>query len=248
MSAELSEKRSSVSAWIEHAVFSLDSWLRRRYGVFEYTSEPRCLFRLERARADQTVSLADGTLVRLGDPILKLHLWNEHIPTMGERGPTVAWARQVSRAIDASLRELARYCAQRVELDNVAVICGDMHLGTVRQCSKLTRIVARYGFESVENCDGGPRGLLHRLGECILIFMLILATNPVTLRSAMVRRYYKRVFLSRATLDLRYAGAARAARASASAALRAPALPDLAHLNSFTSDGHAQTCQVPRQA
>jgi len=244
---ELSGKRSSASAWIEHAVFTLDSWLRRRNGVFEYTTAPRCLFRLERAWADQSVSLADGTLVRPGDPILKLHLWNEHIPIMGQRGPTVAWARQVSRAIDASLRELARYCAQRVELDEVAVICGDMHLGTLRQCSKLARIVARYGFECSENCKAGPTGAWHRLGERILIFMLILATNPVTLRSALVRRYHRRVFLSRTTLELRYAGPPRAARASATPARRARTLPYVARsANLLTSDAQPQTCQVPR--
>ena len=210
MSAELTGKRGLASTMLEHAVFTLDRWLRRRNGTFEFTAEPCCLFRIECSASDQSMHLSDGTRLRPADPVLKLHLWNEHIPPMGQRGPTLAWARQVSRAIDVSLKELARYCAQRPELDRFLVICGDMHLGTPQQRAQLARIMARYGFESRPQRDRERRDL-HRIGAYILIALLILVINPVALRSAILRRYRTHVFLSRAVLERRY-GVVRPAR------------------------------------
>ncbi|MGH8148501.1 MAG: YkoP family protein [Steroidobacteraceae bacterium] len=203
MSVELSEKRGSGLAWLEHAIFALDGWLRRRQGIFEYSADPRCLFRVELGRADQTLRLHDGTSVRTGDQVLVLHLWNENIPAMGQEGPTVAWAHQVSRAIHASLRELARYLEQQPRLAPVRAVCGDMQLGSARQTEQLAHIVERYGFEALDDWMG-RHGAVHRIGKSLLIFLLVAATNPIALRSAILRRYHKRVFLSRATLERRY--------------------------------------------
>ncbi len=204
MSAELSEKRGSATlAWLEYAVFKLDGWLRRRQGIYEFTSDPRCLFRAEIGRADRAVLLSDGTRIAGGDPVLALHLWNEHIPPMGPDGPTVAWARQISRAAHLSLRELARYLQQHPELDDVDVVCGDMHLGGPRQTDQFARLVTRYGFE-VDEREEETTSALHRLGQNILVLLLTAATNPVALRSKLLRRYHKRVFISRAMLARRY--------------------------------------------
>jgi hypothetical protein len=148
--------------------------------------------------------LADDTRVAVGDPILVLHLWNEHIPPMSDAGPTIAWARQVCRLAHVSLCELARYLQQQPELDDVVAICGDMHLGSVRQIDQFAHLVSRYGFEAVGEGEAGTSSALHRIGKSILIFLLVAATNPVALRSTIVRRFYRRVFISRAQLVQRY--------------------------------------------
>jgi hypothetical protein len=205
LSGELSEKCTSGGGWLEHAVFALDRSIRKRLGVYEYTTNAQCLFRIQLDRAEHGFSLSDGTRVSSGDPILKLHLWNEQVPAMGQHGPTVAWARHVSRAFDDSLRELARYLAERSDLANIAVICGDMRLGTAEQSEQLVRIVARYGFEAAADRKLGRPGVLHRIGDCIVIFMLVLVINPVALRGSILRHVHKRVVLSRAALERRYA-------------------------------------------
>jgi hypothetical protein len=214
LSVELSERRGSGLAWLERAVFTLDRWLRRREGVYEYSTDPRCVFRIGLVKADQDITLTDATAIHAGDPLLMLHLWNENMPAMGKNGPTVAWGRLVSRALDTSLRELARYLHQRVELDDVAALYGDMHLGSARQAAQLTRILGRYGFESADHYQGGQVGALERVGKNILIFLLVAATNPATLRSTILRRYHGRVFLSRATLERRYRGASASVQSS----------------------------------
>ncbi|MGH8228461.1 MAG: YkoP family protein [Steroidobacteraceae bacterium] len=204
MSVELSEKRGSGLPWLDHAIFRLDGWLRRRLGIFEYSTDSNCIFRLELGRAGHGLALSDGTRVRVGDRLLMLHFWNENVPAMGQEGPTVAWARGVSRNVEFSLRELARYLQQQPSLQDFVALCGDMHLGSTRKTQQIERIVAHYGFEAVDDAHAERRGALHRIGMSILIFMLLAATNPVALRSTVLRRYHRRVFLSRATLERRY--------------------------------------------
>ena len=97
MSVELSEKRGLRALHPEQWVFGLDRWLRRWHGIYEFTAQRDCLFRAERCLAEESLLLSDGTYVRRGDPLLKIHLWNEHMPVMRQDGPTIAWARRASR-------------------------------------------------------------------------------------------------------------------------------------------------------
>lgn len=200
MSVELSEKRGLRAIHPEQWVWSLDRWLRRWHGIYEFTAHRDCLFRVERGLAEASVLLSDGARVRCGDPILKIHLWNEHMPVMRADGPTIAWARRASRAIETSLRELARHVAQCRELDPVVAVCADMRLAPTKQCAQLTRIVARYGFEAAKDSRVGRPGLLRLIGENILMVMLVLATNPIAFRAGVLRRGHARVIISRATL------------------------------------------------
>lgn len=201
MSAELSEKRSSTLSWVDW-VLKLDGWLRKRQGIYEYTTDRRCLFRAEIGHTDRAVTLADGTKLAAGDPVLVLHLWNEHIPPLGVHGPTVGWARHMSRAAHLSLRELARHMQQHAELDDIAAICGDMHLGSARQAVQFTRLVSRYGFETVDEAE--TDNALHRFGKTLLVLLLVAATNPAALRGQILRRFHRRVFLSRSALARLY--------------------------------------------
>ncbi|MGH8295130.1 MAG: YkoP family protein [Steroidobacteraceae bacterium] len=201
MSVVLSEKRGLRALHPEQWVFSLDRWLRRWHGVYEFTAHRECLFRAERCLAEESLLLSDGVRVRRGDPLLKVHLWNEHMPLMGQDGPTVAWARRTSRAIETSLRELARHVAQCSDLDAVVAVCADMRLATARRSAQLARIVSRYGFEpAAKDSRVGRPGLMRLIGENILMGLLVLATNPIAFRAAILRRDHVRVIISPAKL------------------------------------------------
>ncbi|MGH8298791.1 MAG: YkoP family protein [Steroidobacteraceae bacterium] len=204
MSVELSEKRGLRAIHPEQWVFGLDRWLRRWHGVYEFSTHRDCLFRAERCFAEESLLLSDGVRVRRGDPLLRVHLWNEHMPAMGQQGPTVAWASRASRALDASLRELARHMAQCAENDAVVAVCADMRLGTSKRSAQLARIVSRYGFEAAQDSRSGRPGFLRLIGENLLMMLLVLATNPIAFRAAVLRRGHTRVIVSRAKLLRRY--------------------------------------------
>jgi len=181
----------------------LDRRIRKWNGIYEYTGHQRCIFRINRALAEHGMLLKDGTHIRRGDPVIKLHLWNEHMPYMGNRGPSVAWARHVTHDMDISLEELAKYLNEHPELNDVKAICADMCLGTNAKRNQLARIVGHFGFEGARR-GLGRAGPLERLSQNIMMFLLVLATNPSTLRGAILLRTHQRIFLSRKALFARY--------------------------------------------
>jgi len=176
---------ASGGGWLQSAVFALDARIRDKLGVYEYTVHPECLFRLQLVHVEDPLVLADGTAVARGSRALALHLWNERMPIMGPLGPTLAWARKVDRAIHASLRELARYLAAQPSL-------------------------RRYGFEAAVG-TADRRSLIHRFGDAVLVLMLVWATNPCVVRSALLRCGNIRLCVSRAALERRYTASIRAA-------------------------------------
>jgi hypothetical protein len=197
----------AATALIEQAVFGIDRWLRQRQGVYEYSGDPLCVFRVQRAFAEADVLLSDGTRIATGDPVLNLHLWNEHVPPMRLQGATVSWARDATRRVERSLRDLARHLKWTRALDDIVALRGDMRLGTPEQSSQLARLAAHYGFEpAAGNGLDLSSPTVQRFAENVFIFLLVMATNPIALRAPVLRRDHKLVYLSRAALERRYAG------------------------------------------
>ncbi len=209
MSQHFSTSAIHPGVWVEHAVFGFDRWLRQHQGVYEYSDDSLCMFRVQRGRADCDLSLNDGTRVREGDPVLNLHLWNEHIPAIGPTGISMNWAREMTRRVELSMYALTRHLKWTRDLDDIVAIRGDMRLGTAEQNGQLARVAAHYGFEPASSGPAvfGP-GMLKLLAENVFICFLVLATNPAALRLPVLRRSHKLVYLSRAALETRYAPAA----------------------------------------
>ena len=91
------------------AVRGLDTLLRLRYGVHEFSRSPGCIFRVGPAHSPADMPLADGKVVRRGEPIADLHFWNEHIPPLPPEGADMRWAVGFYRLMRSSLQELADY-------------------------------------------------------------------------------------------------------------------------------------------
>ena len=199
---------------LQSAVFALDRWLRRRQDIYEFTNHPQCLFRLQCVRAECACELTDGTAVRPGNRVLTLHFWNEHVPHLGPRGPSLAWAHQMDRAIRTSLGELARYLRGQPDLRDIAAIRGDVRVSGTAQAEQVARIAVRYGFETATG-EFDSRGVLHRIGDALLVMLLVSVTNPLALQAAPFRYSNMRVYLSRAVLEERYAAARAVARPAA---------------------------------
>jgi len=211
-SAERRTRSPYSRRWLADAVFALDARLRRRHAVFEYTHNPACVFRLDIGRAPRSLMLRDGTRVRAGQRIGRLHFWNEQIPPVPSNGPTIAWARQMRHAMAISLRELAHYLATRSDLSDIAVIVGDAPSGTSTQREQLARIMGRFGFDSVVEPEHLPVAeRLHRLGENILISLIVFAYNAGALRADTLKRVRLPIYLSRRILEQEFGGVGKPA-------------------------------------
>jgi hypothetical protein len=194
---------------VEHAVFGFDRWLRQRQGVYEYSDDPRCFFRVQRMTAERDVALGDGRRIGRGTPVLNLHLWNEHVPPLGSNGFGIAWAREATRRVELSMYGLPRHLKWARALHELVALRGDMRLGTAEQSDQLARIAVRYGFEAAgADPDQLSAGTLTRLAQNVFICLPVLAPSPAALRLPVLRRYHKLVYLSRSALETRYALAA----------------------------------------
>lgn|SRR5579884_2504236 len=191
--------------WLSAFVEAIDTRLRRRNGVFEYTHSPQCIFRMAIGVSDRDVALADGTFVRRGSRIVDLHLWSEQVPVFPPGGPTLAWARRINHAVDVSLSELARYLDSRPDLDDVTALRGYIVFGSAEQTAQIAHVAERYGFERIPLPEQPSIAeKLHRFGQNILISMMVLARNAAALHANTLARDRILVFLSRRVLQQRY--------------------------------------------
>jgi hypothetical protein len=196
------------------AVGWLDSSLRARLGIFDFSADPDCILRIELGRAQCTLRLSDGVVVAPGDPVLELHFWNEHMPRMERRGCTVAWARLVSRRMRVSLEELARYAAAHPEVARAKAIRGRLAFSLRQGRRQLNRLGAHYGFDVFD--DTRPPTLLSRLhdaGENILLWLILWAYNPASIRYSRFLRPRREMWMSLATLAARYDASRRGSEA-----------------------------------
>ena len=210
LTAGVSEGRSVGAGRLAGAVFMLDSWLRRWHQVYEFTADPRCIFRLQRMSATSRLRFPDGALVEPGDPILNLHVWNEHVPPIGPGGPTLAWARRTRTMVDHSLRLLCQHIDENAgKYDGIAVIRADITFGSAERSDQLARIAATFCFRPMrEELSGASR--LRRVGDNILMLLLVAAANPAAARWSVLRRDHAITYLQRRQLDQQYGARALA--------------------------------------
>lgn len=215
----VSTEQPSSKVWargLGWLIFRIDDVLRARQHVFEFSRHPRVIFRMQVRVCEHDVVLSDATRAFVGDEIVDLHLWNEHLPLVANG--SLRFARRMNECLHASLCELAAYLSAAPELEGVDVIRANMGFGTTAQTQQLVRISSWYGFEPILDPRRLSRGQrLHRFGENVLISLMVLARNGVALRRDTLARSRVQVFLSRRALIERYGvGQPRVQRAEAS--------------------------------
>lgn len=194
--------------WLAETLFAVDTTLRRHHGIIEYSPHPACIFRIEITLSRRSLTLADGTDLRPGERIARLHFWNEHIPRVPLHGTTIRWARRMQRSISLSLQELARYLSSRPDLCDICVIWADVPSATRGQCRQIEYIMAYYGFETIMETGRLPFGeRMHRLAENFLISLTVFAQNPAALRLDTLMRVRVPVYLSRRALERKFSAA-----------------------------------------
>ncbi len=193
-------------ALLAQLVAMIDRRLRDRLGIIEFSNSPDCIFRLQIIEGDDELPLGEGAWLRVGDRVVDLHLWNEHVPVMPGNASTLGHARRIERCINSSLSELASYLAGRRELDDIRAIRGNMSFGSDLRSEQIAKLASKFGFKRIViETPLSRRQKLHRLGENILITMLTIVHNAGAVKADTLRRGRTLTYLSRADLERRYA-------------------------------------------
>ncbi len=186
--------------WLARFFRGIDALLRRAMRIEQFCSDPRCVIRVRRIIAAHTVRLSDGTVVRAGDPVAELHLWNEHLPRIPDTGPGIAWAVAMRRAYSHSLSQLARHVAEHCEFAEVEAFCAAIAFaGPWSRAGKVARAAARKGFELIDPKPSLAADLA-ALAHGIFILCLIRAFNPAGLRTLKLTRRRYEIWISKRRL------------------------------------------------
>jgi hypothetical protein len=138
---------------------AFDARLRRAHGVFEFSSDPACILRLELGHTPKRLAQT-GSRIPPGAPALLLHLWNERVPRIPERGPDLAWAARMTRGFSRSLHLVAAEMRSNPALAGVRAVGGATVVIDPEPGSSGERVFQRLGFEVLPYC-----GRLGRFGE-----------------------------------------------------------------------------------
>jgi hypothetical protein len=199
-----------VVAVLRQLYVASDAIHRWRFGVYEFVQSPECIVRLSEERAGHVKQLRDGTAVRPGDPLLRLHYWNEHIPSV-EEGLSMAWAARFGAACRFTLKALAAYVARTPELDDVRVLTGETSVLAEDDVRTMRAFFTRLGFEvEVHAARKWPERLAATLMN-LHVYLLIWAVNPASVKGRSPRSVRRIVlWMSRDSLLRRYGTSAPA--------------------------------------
>jgi hypothetical protein len=203
------------SQLLRQVIRGVDARLRRSIGIVEFDRSDDALVRIAVARADREIELSDGTRLRPGEPVLELHLWNEHLQPLPPEGPTLRWAVATRRQLARSLARLAAYVLAAPELDGVKALCMKPAFGSRSLARDLGWLVAKHGFESLaERGKPARRYDMHRWLDSFWLWLLTWAFNPLSLRGRRFRRTRQEFWTSRARFVALFGPPGEAAPAS----------------------------------
>lgn len=187
------------------AVRGVDLLLRHRMGIQEFTDDRECIFRLSLDAATHNIRLSDGTVVHEDDSVLTLHFWNEHLPPMGDSGPSAAWANLFRRRMRRSLEVVARHVEREAAYARVVAVNGAPPFGSRIGAVQMVRTGERFGFDVIAP-DAEPelRERVHAMFDSILLWGLAQAYNPSALNGKRLLRHRYRLWISRAKLLRHY--------------------------------------------
>jgi hypothetical protein len=151
----------------------VDRLLRNRLEIHEFTDQATCVLRISKNRASSYETLADGVGVVPGDPLLELHLWNEHLGVAGSDYSVFAWGVELLKRLRFSLMLLADHVNLNEEWKDVKA---------VHACFATCLRRPERGFEHLGFSITSPNRSLstrtHDFFEAFLVHSLIWAFRP----------------------------------------------------------------------
>jgi len=168
----------------------VDRLLRNRLQIYEFTDQAACVLRISKNRASSYETLSDGVGIVPGDPLLELHLWNEHLGVAGFDYSVFAGGVEFLNRLRFSLMLLADHANLNEEWTDVKA---------VHACFATCLRRPERGFQHLGFTITSPYRSLstraHDFFEAFLIHGLIWAFRPCGKRKRKHPKTLKRVEL-----------------------------------------------------
>jgi hypothetical protein len=162
-----------------------DAFQRRRQGVYEYCDAPDCVLRIQLTRLHHALEFGEIS-VAVGQPVIEIHFWNEHLPVAPAGGPDPGFGLGIQRAFIGSLRALARLMKSDPALADVCAVGGVFALISPHTHPAGARLMERMGFTVRPYYR--PLGRFGEFWENFYSWWIIWSYNPVSLRGRRLTR------------------------------------------------------------
>jgi hypothetical protein len=158
-------------------VACVDQLLRCYLQIHEFTDQADCVLRISKSHASSHETLSDGVEIAPGDPVLELHLWNEHLDVVGRDCPVFTWGVELLKRLRFSLMLLADH----VEMNEEWASAKAVHARFATCLRRPDRGFRHLGF-TVTSPDRSLGRRAHDFFEAFLVHGLIWAFRPCATR------------------------------------------------------------------
>lgn len=162
------------------ALRRFDNFLSTSQGLYTFSDDPQCLLRIQLTHAVHAVTIEKVRILK-GDPVLAIHLWNEHMPQIPAVGADLAWALQIRRLVVHSFRILAGVMQNDELYKPVRALCGTSALFSFTGHTGGLRMIEHMGFTVLPY--ERPLGKFGEFWENLFAWALMWTYNAASLQS-----------------------------------------------------------------
>lgn len=176
---------------IRSLIIRFDRYMRRKMNVIEFWDNPDALIRIRVTQSDRPLVVAND-VIPVGEKIIEIHFWNEHVPRIPTSGTDMKWAIKSVRILMSSFTELARQIRDDERFQGVKAVGGITPLFLAGDDSSGERIWKRLGFTMTPVKH--PMGRVGEFWENVYTLLIIWAFNPLGVRNQHVLKMRRTEF------------------------------------------------------
>jgi hypothetical protein len=169
-----------VAKLLRSGVRLIDTILRKRGDLREFSQDPACILRIQLRTAPHQVTL-NSTTIKKGETVLALHLWNEHMPQLPQEGAELEWAINLRRRLIKTFKTLARLLRDDGRYAEVKAVFGVSVLFSFSDHIGGARMMQHFGF-SVMHYEH-PTGTFGEFWENLFSWWLMWTYNEASIHS-----------------------------------------------------------------
>lgn len=192
--AALTQKPPSEWPFFRRLVRGMDFISRKVQRITEFDSSDDCLLRIGIRSAKRELTLSDGMHVHPGDPVVELHLWNEHL-AIPPSGLDLRWASTARQQFERSLERLAEHISRDPSLRNVRAVMVTPAFSPRQQQKNLRRLPYLLGGEWTAVAN--DLGLIYGWIDSLWLWLLVWTFNPHSLANSEFLRRREEFWMSR---------------------------------------------------
>jgi hypothetical protein len=181
--------RMAMTNWLgmlmRSGVRMIDYILRVQGDLREFSQDAECILRIQLGYAPHSVIIGSAKITK-GEPVLALHLWNEHMPKLPAKGVELEWAVGLRRKLIRSFKGVAKVIQENNRYAQVKAVYGISALFSFTDHTGGARMMQHLGFSVLPYHR--PMGRFGEFWENLFSWWLMWTYNESSLQS---RRFWR---------------------------------------------------------